>query len=47
MLERLEPVTICDQFPHLRFHQPEHESVGESLNVTLDRLIEDFGLNTI
>ena len=47
MFERLEPVTIRDQFPHLRFHQPKHESFGESLNVTLDRLIENLGLNTI
>ena len=41
MLERLEPVTICDQFPHLRFHQPEHESVGES---DKDGWSEDEGL---
>ncbi len=47
MLQRSEPVTICDQFLIFSISQPEHESIREAFKVAFDRLVESFVGNLI
>jgi len=47
MFERIEPVTICDQFIGLLGGQEEHEPFRESVSVTLHRLVQHLRGNTV
>jgi hypothetical protein len=47
VLERIEPITICDQLFSLFFCELKHEIRRESLDIPFDRLIQDSGFDSV
>jgi len=47
MLQRIEPVAICDHLPFFFFCQLEHEVVWEPVSIPFDLLIEALGAYTV
>ena len=47
MFHGLEPVAICDQFPHFEPRQRKHEGGWESLNIPFNLFVKALGLNAI